>query len=279
MTNASLESLQRWMQAVVVHEGGVREGVESKAAREALEVEFGELESVVLPSKQLTAAERVAIYSESYRMRLIECLQSDFAALEYVLGAERFHKLCNGYISAHPSTHFSLNQFGVALADYIESTKVKNKSFYAELARLERAMQDVFDETAAKPLAANELQSVPPERWSELRLVTSPALRLLEFRFPINRFFQAFRDGAKPSIPKPEASWCVVYRKEYAIWRANLSREQHALFAALMKGYSLGRALEICSEMHGVDLERVANSLAAWFGEWSAEGLFVGMTT
>jgi len=64
-----------------------------------------------------------------------------------------------------------------------------------------------------------------------------------------------------------------VYRKEYAIWRANLSRGNTRSSAALMKGYSLGPSARDCSEMRGVDLERVAELARRWFGEWSAEGL------
>lgn len=270
-----LESLQRWMQAVITHPEGVSAGVASAPARDAIAVD--RLEAVVLPSRTLTSTERLELYSGMYVERLAECLRDDFPALVFALGAERFDAMARAYVAAHPSTHFSLNQLGARLSQYLSGTHVRRKEFLAELAALERGIQEVFDEQAAVPIAATELQAVAAEDWPRLRLVTAPALRLFAFRYPVNRFYQAFREGGKPRVPAAASSWTAVYRKDFKVWRASLSLEQHALLSALMRGHGLDRALEECALVRGVDLARLGRSLGEWFREWSGEGLFVGL--
>jgi hypothetical protein len=53
-----------------------------------------------------------------------------------------------------------------------------------------------------------------------------------------------------------------------------LSREQHALLEALASGATLGKALEKCAARTELDAAKLQQGLAAWFREWSAEGIF-----
>lgn len=273
-----LVELERWMQGVVTHPEGVRAGLASERA-----VSAAELERVITPSEQLTALERIEIYSDMYFLRLVDCLREDFPCLAWTLGPNRFEKLARGYVTACPSTHFSLNQLGAKLAAYVATSNVKRRGFFAELSALERAIQEVFDEHASAPVGRAELEAVPQTDWPALRLVTTPALRLLAFRHPVNRYYQAFKDGHRPNAPSEVAashgptSWCAVYRKDYQVWRANLSREQYALLAELMRGTPLSPALEACVATPSFDASQLA-SLGDWFREWASEGLFVGLT-
>lgn len=272
-----LVELEHWLQGVITHPEGVRAGLASAPVEGGGRVPEPELERVVKPSEQLSAVERVELYSDMYFVRLIDCLREDFPCLAWTLGDERFEKLARGYVTACPSTHFSLNQLGAKLASHVASTNVKKKVFYGELAALERAVQEVFDEHASAPVGRAELEAVPQGDWPALRLVTTPALRLFAFRHPINRFYQAFKDDRRPKAPSEAPTWCAVYRKDYQVWRANLSREQHALLGQLMRGATLERALEACVAEPGFDASKLT-SLGDWFREWASEGLFVGLT-
>ncbi|MCE9594379.1 MAG: DNA-binding domain-containing protein [Planctomycetes bacterium] len=274
---ADLLALERWMQSVITHPDGVRAGLSSDATRAELAVEEATLEEVVLPSEHLSAVERVEIYADMYYLRLVDCLREDFSALAWTLGDERFAKLARAYVAAHPSTHFSLNQLGAQLSAHVATTNVKKRVFYSELAALERAIQEVFDAHASAAVGRAELDAVPQSDWPSLRLVTTPALRLLAFRHPINRYYQAFRDDRRPKAPSEAPSWVAVYRKDFAVWRANLTREQHALLGQLMCGATLEAALTACTLDPTFDTAKLS-ALGDWFREWASEGLFVGLT-
>ncbi|MCK6445996.1 MAG: DNA-binding domain-containing protein [Planctomycetes bacterium] len=278
-----LALLEHWLQGVITHPEGVRAGLANTLVAGGACVDESELESVVTPSEHLSALERVEIYSDMYFLRLVDCLREDFPCLAWTLGDGRFEKLTRGYVTACPSMHFSLNQLGAKLASHVATTNVKKRGFFAELAALERAIQEVFDEHASPAIGRAELEAVPQSDWPSLRLVTTPALRLFAFRYPVNRYYQAFKDGRRPKAPSEAVAshgpttWCAVYRKDYQVWRANLTHEQHALLAELMRGAPLGRALEACVASPGFDATKLG-SLGDWFREWASEGLFVGLS-
>src|ERR1051326_5290868 len=121
-----LERTQNWMYGVIADPRGV-----SIASREA--------DDYILPSRTLSAAERVLIYNGMYLSRFAEALAVDYPGLKYYLGDEDFDALCARYVQKHPSTSYSLNHLGDALPDFLTG-------FERDLARLELAMTLVFDE-------------------------------------------------------------------------------------------------------------------------------------
>ena len=60
----------------------------------------------------MTAAERLAIYRDGYRARLVECLADDYPAVRHLLGAEAFEAIAHAYVDKHPSRSPNLNAFG-----------------------------------------------------------------------------------------------------------------------------------------------------------------------
>ena len=61
-----LEQIQRWMQAVLMHPGGVAAGAESADARQHIDLASGQIDEVVRPSSTLDATERLEIYARAY---------------------------------------------------------------------------------------------------------------------------------------------------------------------------------------------------------------------
>src|SRR6185437_11506395 len=76
--DSPLARLQRWMQAVITHPGGVAEGAASDDARRHLADSPSGIEQVISRSQRLTSEERLAIYSHAYFARLLECLRAVF---------------------------------------------------------------------------------------------------------------------------------------------------------------------------------------------------------
>lgn len=266
--------MQRWMQIVITHPRGVAAGVGTEEAKAEYDIVPDELERLIAPSRSLSGLERISIYSEMYTLRLLDVLREDFSVLLNALGERRFEALARDYIAAHPSRHPNLNQFGRHLAEFVASREDRQAAFLSELARLERAASEVFDAERAVALSRAELEGLAPAGWPRLRLERVPATRVLSFRYPVNRYYVDVKEGRGPRIPKPAPSFALVYRKDWIVWRANLSREQHALLEALATGAELGAALESLSAREDLELARVQRELAGWFREWSAEGVF-----
>ena len=91
---SDLKALQCWMQGVIIHPDGPLS-------------DEGEVERLLTNSRQLTAAERLAIYHNAYHVRLLECLREEFPILSLALGDETFDAFAYGYLRTYPSRSYT----------------------------------------------------------------------------------------------------------------------------------------------------------------------------
>lgn len=267
-----LDRLQRWMQQVVVHPGGLEDALASEAA--AAELPPERLESVILPSPTLSAAQRVGVYHGMYLLRMQEALESDYYALAHFLGDDGFRDLVRDYVRAFPSRCYSLNRLGDHLPDFIrDGAQVRNREFCHDLARLELAVTHVFDAPEAPPLSEEQIAAVPEDGWPRAVLQPVEALRLMSFRYPVNAYLQTVKDDDHDNHPRPvpSESWLAIYRRSYSVYRQELPREAHDLLQDLVGGRPLGEALEAAATRRG-GLD--AGALSGWFRRWVSGGVF-----
>jgi hypothetical protein len=228
---------------------------------------------------RLTPLERLEIYRTAYHARLIECLADDYPALRVALGDRSFDALCRGYIARHPSGGPSLNWFGSRMSAFCRSeTALECRAFAADLASLEWAIVEVIHAPAGPRLTVAKLSEMPAEAWAEARLEVTPAFRLIRAEFPVNAFFQAFRDGSCTAIPSPAASATAVYRSGPTVWRMDLTPPMATLLEHLVAGTRLGEALEhAATGFDGTPEEIVGQKLMSWFQSWVSGGLFTSV--
>jgi hypothetical protein len=283
----SLDELQRWLQAVITHPGGVTAGIESDAARAQIAVVPEQAERVVHRSQSLTAIERLQIYNHAYFARLLECLREEYSVLAAALGNELFDAFAVGYLEAHPSRSYTLGRLGTKFPDYLEQTRPEAvesnggkagwPEFMIDLARLERVVNEVFDGPGVEGgplLDAVRLQTIPSDRWSDARLICVPCLRLIRLNCPVNDYFTAIRRGEEPSIPEPGAAYVAVTRRDYRVVRYPLAPAQFELLQAFLAGEPVGKAIERAATSSTLDDAQLAAALQGWFRFWTAEGLF-----
>ena len=271
-----LDRIQRWMQAVVTDANGIGSGLRSETAHKILPGTEDHLEDLVLPSSQLSAAERLRIYADMYFSRLVDILAEEFPTVRHLFGKELFEQVVKDYVTRHPSTHYSLTRLGRKFPGYLagEAHSVPHLKFASAVATVERAMEDVFDERFLEPIKFEVLAAIPMERWGDVRLRTIPALRLLQLDYPVNDFMTAVRDKRHMDVPARILAFTSVYRRNYRVVRVDLDAQRFTLLAALQKGESLGTAVELCASLPEVDTETLADVLNGWFREWSSEGIF-----
>jgi len=272
MLELPLERLQAWMQAVIVHPGTTDEALaqpENEAA-----VPPARLEQVILPSSTLTSQERLAIYQGMYPLRMAEALQSDYEALQHFLGDERFEQLVQAYVQVYPSRSYTLNRLGDHLPAFVlEAPGLARRDFLHDLARLELAISDVFDSPETPALTTEAIAAIAPEDWERARLTTIDAFRLVAMRYNANDYLQSVRDDDhQHPRPKLKASWLAVYRRDYDVYRLELTRPAHDLLADLAAGARLGEALTAAIKRGRPKPQE--QQLSRWFRQWMAGGIF-----
>lgn len=286
----TLDELQRWMQAVITHPGGVSAGIESADAREQIAVAPEQAERVVTRSRALTALERLKIYNHAYYARLVECLQEEFSVLAAALGSEVFDAFAVAYLQAHPSQSYTLGRLGARFPDFLEETRppvaagteatANWPEFMIDLARLERVVNEVFDGPGAEGeplLNGDQLQALPAGGWPAARLMCIPCLRLVKLKYPVNNYFTAIRRGGQPPIPEPGVAHVAVTRRDYRVLRYPLEPAQYELLHALIEQNPVGMAIERAAAVSPLADAQLAAELGSWFRFWTAEGFFRGV--
>ena len=271
--DVALRPLQHWFAAAVMHPDGVAAGVEQNSAGSVLAVSVREVERVLLPSSRLAGIDRLAIYGDAYRARLVECLADDYPALKYAMGDDAFEAMCLRYIARHPSQSPNLNSFGRHMAVFCRTEERPLLRFEGDLAALEWAMVEVLHAPSAEKLDLATLATVPAERWAGARFLPSKAVRVLEFTYPVNAYFQAFRVDQAPSVPAAAWSATAVFRDGATIWRMDLGRAMHVLLMTLFGGTPLGPALEALAAA-GQLTEEEGTEVMVWFRDWVGHGFF-----
>lgn len=270
-----LPRLQRWMQAVIEQPGTVDEAVVSEAAR--AELDPSEVGRVVRPSKTLTPVERVGVYQGMYLLRMIEALEGDYPAVAHFLGDEEFADLVTRYAAAHPSTSFTFNRFGRHLPEFIRHSRgVRRKAFVADLARLELSVTEVFDAPASPAWPAEAIAKIPQEAWGRAVLRPIAALRLGAYGYPVNAYLQSVKEENHdhPATAK-KPTWVAVWRKNYEVWRLDLSEPAFDFLRALVRGRPFGKAVASAARtLQGT----AGDQLFRWLRDWVAEGMFEGVT-
>lgn len=253
--------MQRWFQ-----EGLITHGRQKGPA----------IEDVILPSKTLTASERFHVYAEMYYLRLQDCLKEDFPALRALLGHHRFDEVIHEYLHAFPSAHYSLNYLGERLPRHLARQK-KISKLAVDVARVEVAMSQVFDEARCPELTLEQLQAFPQDRFDDAKLPTIRALRLLELGHAVNPLITAARGEEPLPAAKRQKSWLAVYRKNLQVVRMDLSRPMFVLLEALSKGKTLAAAIRACRRVYDGPKDALQGQVFRWFGEFRKEGLFSGI--
>lgn len=269
-----LDRMQRWMQVVVVHPGSEAEAILSPEAQR--EVPAERIGDVILPSATLSPAERVGVYHGMYLLRMRDALAGDYPGLEHFLGEGGFLRLVHDYVEAHPSRSYTLNRLGDHLPAFVAGhADLPRRDFCAELARLELAVTEVFDSPEQKPLGEAEIAAVPQDGWERARFTPITAFRLLALRYPVNAYLQSVRDEDHDRHPKPRlrSEWVAVYRRDYAVYRLELTKAAHDLLADLVRGDRLGDAIAAALRRPGRS-RPTEDALFRCFREWIAGGIF-----
>jgi len=210
------------------------------------------MESLTVDTTQISATRRLKIYYDGYRLRLLEILENDFPKLHTLMGDEAFETLGLLYIAAYPSQHFSARYFGQYLAQFLaeESTYTK-QSYLAEMAKFEWALADTLDAANANTLTLDNLKSIPPEQWGNLKIRFHPSLEVHAFEWDIPQLWKAIENKEAARLPKKqkEAITWIFWRKELQSQFRSLTKPQAIILALFQKNHDFSDVCESLTEI------------------------------
>jgi hypothetical protein len=242
----------------------------------------------IKPNNRLTAVERLEIYSRSYWFRVLDSLYDDFPGLRAVLGQQAFHLLSRAYLADCPSRSFSLRDLGSRLAEWLKRNPQYAGDRYGlalDMARLEWAHIEAFDNAASRVLEPEDLLELGPE----FRASLQPYIRLLALQYPVddlriqvNRASDERGFASNASLKqkhrsmtrhlsrsKPEQVFLAVHRLNYTVYYRRIIAEEYLLLSALSDGLPIGPAILYAFENSSASTDEQRSMLETWFRTWA----------
>ncbi|MES2674698.1 MAG: DNA-binding domain-containing protein [Pseudomonadota bacterium] len=178
----------------------------------------GNIDTLTLETAAFTRQQRLGIYYDAYRLRLIDALRKDFPALELSLGSDIFAQLITEYIAKHPSQHASLRWLGEKLPIFLRAHSTWQQHInIIELAEFEWAQIMAFDGEDSIPATLDNLRNLENAQWIDLQLKFQPSLQIVNhFSNATSVWSGLIKDATQI------ATEFFVENQTWVIWRSEL---------------------------------------------------------
>lgn len=262
MSGPALLELQRGMQASIL------------AQQDA-----GAICSQVATPRGIGARQRVGVYVDAYRLRLLEILADDYSVLATWLGEDVFAKVGNAYIAAHPSTTRSVRWFGRHLGSFLEH-HAPDQPLAAELAHFEWMQGLAFDAADAEPVTMAAMASVAAGHWPTLTFRLHPSVKRIALRYNVPSLFAAL---VAANEPRPEAevarqpiTWMLWRRDLNVRWR-QLVPEESSCLEAVAEEADFSSLCEVWCDQMESDEAAAPVHVAGMLKRWLDDGIIAGL--
>ncbi len=221
-----------------------------------------------------TKTNLLGIYRDAYVLRLIDVVANDHELLRLYLGEDRFRAMVRSYIECCPSQSPNARWFAHRLPEFLEANEPYSRQpILAELAALERALNDAFDGVDAPLLSMSDLAVVPPEEWAQLSFVCHPTVTCLEVHSNVGAIWSALKAGAEPPpcTLSDDARRIIVWRHDATSMFRELGPEEAMMWTEMGKGARFG---DLCTLLATYDDPAGAPMRAAGYLKvWLEAGL------
>jgi hypothetical protein len=196
----------------------------------------------------IPAGPRLEVYRNNAREGFRKALAADYPVIVRLVGEGCFRGLARSYMREHPSRSGDLQDYGRGFAAFLDARYGGGPwDYFADVARLEWACQEVLIAPDVQALGVERLAAVAPEHLEHMRLDLHPATRLVRSVYPILRIWQANQDGADdaPVVDLASGGERVLLRRVVrGLELRRLEPADCALLAALRTGRPLGQAVD-----------------------------------
>jgi len=247
----------------------------------------------IKPNDRLTSFERLEIYNRQYWYRLKDCFYDDYPGLRAVLGDRRFERMAASYLARHPSECFTLRNLGRRLLPFLEKEPrwiAPNQRLALDMARLEWAHIEAFDNEARPPLEMNSLAGTDPGR---IRLRLQPHITLLRLGHEVDEFLiqikqgERLRNEASNAMEmrrarlrnrlrrrlRPKTVFLAVHRYKDAVFYKRLESAQFCMLSAFQKNATIAEACDELAQTGTVQGD-IGAGVKSWFETWASLGWF-----
>ncbi len=232
--------------------------------------------AMVRPHGALTVEQRLQIYHQAYRWRLLEALQDHYAQTLVYMGDEFFESEALAYIEAHPPETDNLRHYGAHWVDWL-SQRYPQDLDMADLARLEWALRHAFDAGDAPALSWQGLAHLDAQAWQALHFDLAPGTCVLTMTHNVGPLWQALSQVQTPDPVQPLMHEVLVWRQGWQPHFRSMTPPEAAAVRLLQAGHPFEAA---CTQALACAAgEADEHTAMQWLQRWMAEQLLAGYRT
>jgi hypothetical protein len=218
------------------------------------------------------------VYKHAYASRLVEAMTNDHKLVHLYVGDDMFDEMGRAYISANPSQHPNLRWFSQGLPAFLTSTEPYNHyPILADLASLEKALNDAFDAADAPVVTLGHMATFMPEQWSGLTFKPHPSVYRLDVMTNVAAIWRALKDDEMPpgAVGLEQPSRLLIWRNVTTPMFRELTDEEAKMWDRTAEGTPFG---EMCDRlaMEG-DPDDAAARGAAYLRGWITAGVLTSV--
>ncbi|MCX4186689.1 DNA-binding domain-containing protein [Methylophaga sp. OBS4] len=207
------------------------------------------IDSQIESTPMMSAAERLHIYANAYRLRLKEALETDYEKLHAYLGDQQFDLLMDRYIDAYPSQTTSLRFYGMDMPTILTGiTPYNQHAELYELALIEQAFANSFDAADAAVITLEDFAGIAQHAWPELKLGFQPSAQLLQLKTNAFAIWKALANEKTPPaavLHDNEECWLLWRRSDLISHYRPVDPAEQAALSAAVAGHSFAEICEV----------------------------------
>jgi hypothetical protein len=238
---------------------------------------------LTLETPAFSREDRLQIYHEAYKLRLIDALRNDYSALENYIGEDAFVAVTMEFIAANPSHHPSLRWLGEKLPEFLRAHKNWQQQIHiVELAEFEWAQAMAFDAADTSLATLDDVRALQPEQWMTMQIAFHPSLQHLSCYSNAPQLWGALTKDESDNIPDEIPVEVSDSSQDWLIWREDLQVVYRPLDAseawALDNFAQQKNFADVCSGLcEWFAEEQVPMQAAQYLQQWIRSGLVVSI--
>jgi len=206
--------------------------------------------SDIIDSPRETRDALFDVYRNAYEARLVEIVQHEFEKLLVYLGDEAFDAMARAYVGATPSLYANARWYSRAFPDFLNiAAPWCDTPELADLAMIERALNDAFDAADDPVLKLESLATIPASEWDGLQFHPHPSVARIDLRTNAAAIWIALHDESEPPAVERSATPArlMVWRQDLIPKFRDISDEEAMMWDEAAAGVPFGVLCEMLS--------------------------------
>jgi len=205
-------------------------------------------------ARGLSARDRLDIYYNAYRLRLIDVLLDTFEHTAIYLGDDWFNQLAADYVQSYPLTYKNIGLYGKNFPGFLAEQLAEDKEV-SELALMDWKLRRAFDGADSAVMTLDDLQHLA--NVEGFRLQPVPTMTTCTQEYNSLEIWNAINQDQTPPVVErlPQPIELLIWRKGHSPHFRSLSIIESAAITYLSSADSLdaiGATLE--KDFPGVDV-------------------------